>query len=179
MQLVRPTGRWNCGSACLAMVLNMTVEDVEKQLLRRRVGDLVDPQIDGPGGVIGVTSYEISHALWSRGVLHRMCAFVSADGESDITWLDRVGPQMFAHDIRELEAHLMADGVAILAVDSLRHEGGSHWIVAKGTRLLDPAPEGGPVYSDLWSHLDKFQGSGRLEVAEAFMIQRSPKIHRS
>lgn len=166
--LVLQTNDYNCGSACLAMVLGTTVEDVEERLVRRHVGELRDT-VERNGGrpVIGLTSLEIACVLWDEGVAH---LFLQSPGDSVAAdWFQRVGHLLPCYRYEDrVGAHLDAGGVAILGVPSLRSEDADHWIVAEGRRLLDPRDDGrGPAYRSL----DDFSEGEPLRVLEAILVR--------
>ena len=162
------TNAWNCGSACLATILETTVEDVEERLLRRTVGELLDPE--PPEGVppqIGVSSHEMLAVLWDEGISAYQPWMRHAEPQD---WYDRV------HDdvpvLRALDrviTHFTAGGVAILAVPSLRKPGGQHWIVADGPAFLDPAGFEPPVYRSF----NDFSAEHQLQIHGAILIEGS------
>lgn len=173
IERVEQAGRHDCGVACLAMVLGKPLDHVEDILLQRKVGELVDPEPDvhtrsGDDAVIGVTSFEIQAVLWDMGT---RCLYLSIPGPPDCEgagWYDRVGREMPVLDgINRIGQHLDGGGLAILGVDSLRYEGGKHWIVAQGYDLFDPAPGEGPRYTSV----TKFSRDNPMKVSEAILIE--------
>ena len=168
---VEQAGRHDCGVACLAMVLGKPLDHIEDLLLLRKVGELVDPEPDihtKPGdAVIGVTSFEMQAILWDMGIRH---LYLSMPGPRDCegaSWYDRVGHDMPVLDgVNRVGQHLDRGGLAILGVDSLRYEGGKHWIVAQGHDLFDPAPGDGPRYE----RMSQFTADKPMKLAEAVLI---------
>lgn len=165
IKLVRQTTRFNCGSACLAMVLGVSVEDVETYRLRRAPGELKDPKT-GPGEIaeVGVFAEEMLAVLWDAGIPHLFVRFPVTGGDV----YDRVCENLPAiSPVDRVVGHLNAGGIAILAVNSLRTPGGGHWIVANGTRLLDPR-EGsdGPTYTTM----AEFDQENPLDVHDAILV---------
>ena len=67
INLVKQTTEFNCGSACLAMILDMTPAEVEAKVLKRKIGELYDTEDTDEKKPIGVTSYEIQAALYDYG----------------------------------------------------------------------------------------------------------------
>ena len=147
MKHVQQTNGYNCGSACLAMILDMTVEDVEERVLCRKVGDLLDTQPqEGVPPQISVVNYEIECVLWNRG--YRALSLLAPRPAVGETWYDRVGDRLPVIDVHgRIHRHLNSGGVAMLGVPSLREAGGEHWIVANGHDLLDPCGTEGNVYA--------------------------------
>ena len=161
------TTNFNCGSACLATILETTVEDVEERLLRRTVGELLDPDVE-PGGPpqIGVSSYEIQCVLWDHG--YRVLPLASPFSETPSTWYDRVGEDLPVIDFMgRIDGHMDRGGSAILAVPSLFNEGAQHWIVATGNSLLDPNGTDGRVYRCVAD----FSPEWPLRIYEALLIE--------
>ena len=171
MKHVRQTNGYNCGSACLAMVLGTTVEDVEERLLCRRVGNLLDPE--PPEGVppqIGVTTFEMECVLWDRGL--RYLNLLSPLSATPQGWYDRVGDRLPIIDVDgRVEGHLNKGGTAILAVPSLTREDAQHWIAASGHDFYDPNGAEGNVYRSL----DDFSPEKPLAIYEALLIERPGK----
>ena len=167
---MQQTGRYNCGSACLAMILGTTVQSVEENVIGRRVGSLVDPETGVP---VGLTSFEMQCALWDWGVRH---LYLNMTGEPDPDrpetnhWYARVHKRMpvIAGENRVCE-HLDEGGPAILGVDSLRHEGGEHWIAARGRELMDPA--GKPGDDKRYASMDDYSAERPLLIKEAILIE--------
>ena len=172
IERVEQTSRWNCGSACLAMVLGLPIEAVEDEHLQRTVGELRDPEPNhvtkDADGVIGVTSFEMQAILWDLGIRHLYLSIPGPPDCEDAGWYDRVGRDMPVLDhLDRVGRHLDSGGLAILGVDSLRYENGKHWIVAQGQEFFDPAPGEGPRYS----HLSEFSTDKPLKVSEAVLIE--------
>lgn len=150
MKLVLQTSKWNCGSACLAMVLGKTIEYVEDVCLRRQPGDLMDPEFDDPQlATIGVTSFEMIPVLQDHG--YPCWNYVippRPDGEKR-TWYDRVGWDLPVIDPLNRTLDWMNSGnVAILGVASRTIEGGFHWIVSAGGEYFDPTPRRDVAYNE-------------------------------
>lgn len=137
MNQIYQRNKYDCGVACLAMLLD-THYDKAQDLLRRRVGDLVDPSPDHDGSpVIGVTAYEVASVLADHG--WATVSMTIPNTTSPSHWYDRVADQMPVLRPRErLLHHAEEGGVALLGVSSLHHEGGMHWIVMEGFSLYDP-----------------------------------------
>ena len=184
MKLVRQTNRYNCGSACLAMILDMTLEDVEELLLRRRVGDLLDPEPpEGQLPQIGVSIYEMMAVFWDLGIPAYAPMMRSAEPTS---WYDRVHDEIpVLRALDRVVSHFTADGAAILGVPSLRHPGGAHWIVANGPVFLDPCGTETPAYRsyddfspehplmiDSAILIGDFSAAHPLHITEALLIER-------
>ena len=180
------TRAWNCGSACLAMVTGLSIADIEENYLMRKPGELRDPEPGKnahptmaktdkwAGGVIGVVAYELQAVLWDLGIRHLMLVQPGPRGCPHEGWYDRVGHDMPALRTAErIVNHLNAHHLAILAVNSLRHELAKHWIVANGCELLDPAPDPGPIYTSMLDY-DK---DNPLECQEALLIAPGAGAH--
>lgn len=161
MNRIFQTNRWNCGSACLAMVLGQTIEDVEEDVLHRRVGDLKDPQT---GNVIGVTPMEFELVLWQRGIRYGRVQPTIYNPQEGQDWYARTIDDMplTYHANEMIEVHLRDGATAILGVDSKTVEGGEHWIVAEGMVLLDPSPSD-TIYT-------RVQDDAPVAVHEAFLL---------
>ena len=153
------------------MILGRSIEDIEKNALKREVGDLADPSPPPgvPSAVIGVTSFEIACVLWDEGI---NCLVVAASGsENPSTWYDRVGEKLPAIDtLGRTWNHLNRGGKAILGVPSLRVPGGLHWIVADGTDFLDP--RGAGQAKRVYTCLADFSTDNPLLIHEAILIRR-------
>ena len=144
MKHVRQTNQYNCESACIAMVLGLSIEVVEQDVLGRRVGDLKDARAAAAGvlpppGVMGVNAYEICAALTDRGY---PCLHIPSGKEKDDPDFDCYGRTFERMPILDpfvrLEVHADNGGIAVLGVDSLTRRDGGHWVVSEGTRLYDP-----------------------------------------
>lgn len=165
--LVEQTNRFNCGSACLAMVLHRTVEEVEMLCLTRSVGELLDPApADPKTPQIGVCTEEMEAVLWDAGVRYLRVNLPASDEDS---WYSRTYDGMrVLHGFDRIAGHLNHGRVAILAVDSLRNPDGGHWIVAAGRTLLDPVVGPGPRYR----HLSDHEQGTPLGIHTALLIDR-------
>ena len=169
---VRQTNPWNCGSACLAMVLGTTVRDVESNRLKRQVGELRDPAGPGKGGVaatdvIGVTAPEMLCVLADAGIPHLWLLSTSTDE----TWYGRVMDRLPCVDpFVRVDAHADSGGTAILAVESRTVPGGGHWIVSRGVDLHDPQT-GNASRDKLYTKLDK---DDPVKLSEAILIRPAP-----
>lgn len=136
MNLRRQRRDYDCGVACLAMLLDTDLDAVEG-LLGRKVGELVDP--DPPeesDGVIGVCGWEIACVLADEGIPYLHVVVPDAVGGS---WFSRVGGALPV--LRPLERvwdHMNAGGLTILGVPRLNIDGSLHWIVGEGTYMFDP-----------------------------------------
>ena len=161
MERIEQTNRWNCGSACLAMIFDCTVGEIEKNYLRRKVGELKDPKDDS---IIGLSAYEVELIFWKRGIRYVRIEPRTYDPENGEDWYDRVVddlPLLFDR-VGIIESHLIQGGTALLGVPSLRDEGGSHWIVGQGRDLFDPS-----LHEEKYTRLS---GERPLEIYEAFLI---------
>ena len=146
MKHVQQTTKVNCGSACLAMVLDTTIEDIEQNWLCRVPGELVDdrlqeehPEIpDEYGGMIGVSSYEICCILWDASLRHLYLQVPTL--KDDNTWYDRCHDQLpSVRSIERVNTHIFTEALpAILGVESLVTKGGQHWIAMSGGIPFDP-----------------------------------------
>lgn len=138
MNLVQQEGKYDCGVACLAMVLGKSLQEVESRMLLREVGVLRDPNPSGelPSDVIGVSMHEMLCALSDHGIRHLWLDCAMEGGE---TWYSRCVEHMpILRPVSRIIDHINGGGVAILGVHSLTSSDGLHWIVADGVRLLDP-----------------------------------------
>lgn len=133
MKLVKQTNRFNCGSACLAMVLGTTVEECEERYLKRKVGELKDPK---DGETIGVTAMEINCILNNNG----FCTLEMFSPKYQDDWYyGRVHEDMPSVDfLEQVNDHIMSGGTAIVAVPSLGSKDG-HWVVIDKMKVLDPS----------------------------------------
>ena len=162
MKRVEQTNAWNCGSACLAMIFDCTVGEIEKNRLRREVGKLRDPKDDS---VIGVTPHEIEMLFWQYGVRYVRVETRTYDPEGGGDWYARTVdclPLLFKR-VGIVENHLLQGGIALVGVASLENEGGSHWIVGQGRDLFDPS-RGEKRYTRLSAELP-------LAISEAFLLE--------
>ena len=161
IQMIKQTNPYNCGSACLAMVLDLSIGTVERTALKRIIGELMDG-----GQPVGATSYEMCAILWNRQIPNEYLFMPNAD--LDDLWIHRVAEKLPAYrPLERLRKHLDTGGIAILAVDSLRNKGGTHWIVACGGELFDPQTGDGPLYRQLDDH----SSDNPLRVSEAILMR--------
>ena len=164
MNLIRQRGDFDCGVACLAMLLDTDLDAVER-ILGRKVGELVDPDPpEGHDGVIGVCGWEIACVLADEGISYLHCVVPDAVGE---TWYSRVGAQLpLLRPLERIWDHMNHGGLTILGVPSLNIEGGLHWIVGEGTYMFDPT-----------NREKSYEGVvDGLEVSEAILVR--PGVHK-
>ena len=161
MNRIQQTNRWNCGSACLAMLFGTTVEDIEQNVIGRQVGKLKDPQ---DGSVIGVCAFEIEKVLWDRGIRYVRIEPRIHNPESE-DWYGRViGELPLLNDLPTfISAHFYDGRRAMLGVASLNNSDSSHWIVTEGLTIHDPSPN-----IKYPSNINDLEAP--LEVREAFLL---------
>ena len=165
INLVKQTTEFNCGSACLAMILDMSPAEVEEKVLKRKIGELYDTEETDENLPIGVTAYEIQAALYDYGYypyyIHVPCKKVGDN------WFHRIGDQLpLLKSLERIERHIYHQRrPAILGVDSLKYKGGSHWIVVNNRRLYDPAD-----YEHTYQHLSDYNAEHQLKISEAILI---------
>ena len=175
IKLVTQTRNYNCGSACLAMILGTTVHVIETKYLKRRVGELIDiDPITKKRDVIGVSAYEMFCVMWET---QHMCLFLRCDtfvysDTKNSDWYTRCVKQLHSINFeRRVNDHIGTNGMAILGVKSLKHKDGKHWIVASDGLLYDPAYAGDPKAVDIYS-VRNFNTDRPLEVEEALLIKK-------
>lgn len=141
LQLVRQETDFDCGVACIAMVLRVTLAQANKIVGR----DLSVPHeamrlYKGPGETgapeqIGLMGEEMAAILFNRGypAIHMYAKPTYAE------WMQAAFDDLHLIGIPELIRHTIGNGgVAILGVPSLRSNGQFHWIVSDGGNILDP-----------------------------------------
>lgn len=138
------------------MVLGTTVEDVEENIVKRRVGELIDEGAEKPEWkMMGLSAYEICCAIWDREE-NLSCLHLQIPSTEDKSyWFDRVGDQMpIINGLARTLGHIKSNKVSILGVSSLTRKDGKHWIVSKGYKLYDPQDNGlnEHVYKNLNDH---------------------------
>ena len=158
MELFYQTNEYNCGSACLAMVLNKigvfsdntpeSAEDFEKRVIGRKIGDL-----KLSGDVVGLTADEISTVLWEYNIPHCGIHIIPSD------LVDR--------HLEKIFDHIGNGGTAILFVPSLIDSDQTHSIVAEGTDLFDPNPDPNTRYVSL----EDFDDDHPFVINYAFLIK--------
>ena len=161
MKLVKQTKPYNCGSACLAMVLFRSVKYIEEKILKRNVGELLDPENNR---VIGVTAFEMETALWD--CYRTTLAICVPNSKDNSNWYNRVGHRLpILNPLYRINKHLVEDGTTILGVDSLNVENGLHWIVVHKTKIYDPTIDGILYEGDIYkpSHI--------LKISEAILLR--------
>ena len=169
IERIEQRGKHDCGSACLAMVLEVSIDYVEQCILKRRPGDLFDRQLaDECGeGHVGITLYEMQAALWDHGIPH-LALCVPAPEERD-SWYDRVGNDLpILCPLERTIRHLDNGGVAIIGTKSLNTKGGDHWIAAQGRKLFDPTQKP-RRYLRLGD-----ENANPLPIAEAVLVDLEP-----
>ena len=174
MKLVQQRGSYDCGAACLAMILECSVEEVERDMILRKVGELRDPKAEHADGIIGVTCFEIGAVLWDEGIRSVLIPGYEEGPEAVETgpnWYARIGQELPVMDLtRRVVQHLQVDaGPAILGVPSLGlSDEWQHWIVAEGFDLYDPTIRPGRRYHRLGE-----PPAEQLKIYEAILIDGS------
>jgi hypothetical protein len=145
---VESRGEWDCGFACLAMVLGTTVDDVIREVGRDPDDDLsaISPDYPHPGLIADeicrvLWDHDVRHLLWTTDALfdgpNPQCGFHHS------AWRSHLRPVLHLTTCEHVNAHTRRGGVAILGMVGPDH---GHWVVADGKMLLDPSP--GSTLSD-------------------------------
>ena len=158
-------GWYDCGVACLAMVLDKSHGEIEKHL-GRKVGDLRDPitkQVTGEE-TIGVMIFEMCAILWDFDIPHLFLSMPPDDSVDTrdplLTYARVVNDMPVLRPLERVQRHLSRGKVAILGVPG-------HWIVAEGRKLFDPKPLD-RVAGRRYTSLDEGEP---IEVLEAILLQ--------
>ena len=148
MNHIKQSNQWNCGSACLAMVLDYpSCEAVEKAFNRHPDAQIpeVAPYNEGHAN-LGWSVSEIQLALWAEGF--RFVEFLMVHPDLDklqddatrLQWWGRAKGNILTMPEDELEGYLDSCNHAVIAaVESA--PGKKHWTVLHQRMNYDPLKE--------------------------------------
>ena len=168
MRLIQQRGRYDCGVACLAMLLDITYEEALDELARdpnSTPPELLDAIGDGFPAV-GVMAPEVARICWKRCIPALHLYSEEAYRESS-PWLHKIltdHSQLVPRypTIKLVNRHIHAGGIAMLGVKSLNFDDRDHWIVAGGCEIYDPV-----------TLEKKYEWGNTLPVSEAILLARS------
>jgi len=112
---VKQTNRYNCGSAVVAMLTGLTIEDVERRYVR-------DPELNG----VGWDGDEICRVLFDRGILH--CNGLMKAGP------DWIGTRPGIEYLKDWLCMSDRNNVAVVAIGY----GDTHWVIITANETHDP-----------------------------------------
>jgi len=137
MKLIKQTNDYNCGSACLAMLLGLDSCSEAEEVMGRSPGDRHDDlNLDPP--YVGLDIYEATAVLFRCGIKHGVFLGSATFKEND-TWYSRgYDKWSFIKDAEAFE-HLRRGGTALLGVPSLNNHNSQHWIVYSEGKVFDPS----------------------------------------
>lgn len=151
LERVEQASDYDCGLACLAMVLRLPDPRAVVPLVGREPEADVSHLTSDLGSLsrAGLTSEEISLVLFQASLPYLTWTNEQVFRDANIAW--RWDLRDVLHVLREddVREYLERGGTAILSVGSKNFRDGSHWVVANRGRLLDPARAGYHRYETL------------------------------
>lgn len=137
MKLVKQRGRYDCGLACLAMVLGLGTLAEAQALLGR------DPEDDlgvgvPPEGRAGVMAWELCYVFWQRGV--QAYHFCVPEAYEPGHWMREGAKVWHIPELLDVQSFLKTDKVTAILGLASRARGQGHWVVVHEDKLFDPDP---------------------------------------
>lgn len=141
LALVKQETNFDCGVACMAMVLGVSLAEAnqivgrdlsvphEAMRLYKGIGETGEPE------QIGLLGEEMVAILFKHGypAIHMYAKPTYTE------WMQAAFEDLHLIGIPELVKHTIGEGgAAIIGVPSLRFDGQFHWIVSDGGEILDP-----------------------------------------
>lgn len=136
-QLIIQETAYDCGAACLAMVLGLPTSSSAQFVLGRRIDeDLSDLYEDiGCDGRVGVSGFEMMRVLWEQGI--PCCPYFPRDQWGDESESFHAWDKMYLPKPEMVRQHLCR-GLGIVMVPSITTPTENHAIVMDHGVVWDP-----------------------------------------
>lgn len=165
MRLIKQDNKFNCGQACLAMVLGRNLEYV-KLFMDRDCSE--ESGLDGDLSRLGVCELEMSWFLFRHGITHHV--FYPKEAFPEDHYVFKAHGMLKLCSIDFLNEH-MQRGVAIVGTESLNRKGMGHWIVISDGMIFDPSME------RTYGEFDQVRTNCAIIIRKAKRGQMGRKIH--
>lgn len=163
MKLIKQRGKFDCGIACLAMLLGIEYEEAEREIGRDVSIELPEFFPGEQWQRCGLLLEEVSCVLFERGVAHYRF-YGEEQYRKGSEWLCRMLTERPGYLRMPTTTHLdrlinERGCVAMLGVPSKNMPNAGHYIVMRAGEVLDPSP------------LENYQWGEPIPVHEAVIVK--------